>query len=246
MNRVAVISDIHGNLIALEEVVRDIESRKVNRVFNLGDHVSGPLWPKETLELLKQQNWIHIQGNHERQLVEQEVGTHNLSDSYAYQNLKEEDLKWLSSLPTDYTYENEFYLFHGTPSNDSVYLLETVAIGVTRLATQSEITERLGKIDSKVLLCGHTHIPRVVEIGDHLIVNPGSVGLQAYDDVLPEYHKIEVGSSHARYAILEKKDGDWYAEIIAVPYDYNKAADRATKNNRPDWEVGIRTGFMNN
>jgi hypothetical protein len=77
-----------------------------------------------------------------------------------------------------------------------------------------------------------------------LIVNPGSVGLPAYEDDLPEYHVVETGSHHARYSILEYTDGCWQVEMIAVPYEYHKAAEQARKNGRLDWDIGLRTGYM--
>ncbi|EOW6434492.1 metallophosphoesterase family protein [Cronobacter turicensis] len=62
---------------------------------------------------------------------------------------------------------------------------------------------RIFTVTYSLILCGHTHIPRSVEISSTcLIVNPGSVGLQAYDDEHPFFHKMEAGSPHARYAIL--------------------------------------------
>jgi hypothetical protein len=82
--------------------------------------------------------------------------------------------------------------------------------------------------------------------GGRLIVNPGSVGLPAYEDDTPEYHVMETGATHARYAILERVQGRWVAELVAVPYDYLLAADQARKNNRPDWEIALRTGSMQN
>jgi len=57
MKKIAVLSDIHGNIAALEEVAADIETRQVDRVFNLGDHISVPLYPKETLQFLMKQDW---------------------------------------------------------------------------------------------------------------------------------------------------------------------------------------------
>ena len=54
MKTIAAISDIHGNILALEAVVRDIARRHVDTVVNLGDHLSGPLWPKETIQFLMQ------------------------------------------------------------------------------------------------------------------------------------------------------------------------------------------------
>lgn len=245
MQKMAILSDIHGNIPALEKVVEDIQARQVDCVVNLGDHVSGPLWPKETVQYLMKQDWVQIKGNHERQLTGENPKSHGRSDGYAFQRLDPTELNWLKSLPVSVEIENQFLLIHGAPGSDKTYLLETVERGKARLATREEIQERLDGAGSSVILCGHTHIPRVVEATKNiLIVNPGSVGLPAYDDDFPEYHVMETGSPHARYAIMEYKNGYWHAEMIALIYDYQKAAEQARRNGRPDWEVGLRTGFI--
>jgi putative phosphoesterase len=245
MQKIAIISDIHGNIVALEKVAADIQSRQVDCVFNLGDHISGPLYPKETLDFLMKQDWVQILGNHDSQLINQAPQQHGLSDQYAFSFLNDTDLNWLRSLPANTMVDDLFFLFHGTPTRDRTYLLETVGHGRARLATHTEIAQRLNEAVSPIMLCGHTHIPRIVETPQGiLIINPGSVGLPAYDDETPEYHVMETGSPHARYAILENKNGYWQAELIAVPYDYQLAAKQARKNGRPDWEYGIQTGFM--
>ena len=245
MQKIAILSDIHGNIAALEKVADDIKTRQVDCVVNLGDHVSGPLWPRETIQYLRKQNWIQILGNHDRQLANQNPRQHGPSDRYAFELLSDSDLNWLGKLPASIIMQNEFLLFHGAPSSDTTYLLETVEHGRARLATQIEIAKRLNGTTSQIMVCGHTHIPRIVEmLGKVLIINPGSVGLPAYDDELPEYHVMETGSPHARYAIMEYKNDKWQAEMIAVAYDYQKAAEQAKRNDRLDWEVGLQTGFM--
>ncbi|MFH1198474.1 MAG: metallophosphoesterase family protein [bacterium] len=244
MDRIAVISDIHGNITALETVAGDIKRRMIQTVINLGDHLSGPLWPKETIQFLMKQDWIHISGNHDRQLTKNDPATHGPSDSFTYKLLDDEDKDWLKSLPSEKYFDDEIYLCHGAPGNDHVYLLETVENGRARLSNANEIIKKLNSFTSKIILCGHTHVPGVVQLNNIMIVNPGSVGLQAYDDVTPEPHIIENGSPHARYMILEKRDNNWFTELIFIPYDYDKAAEQARKNNRPDWEVALRTGYM--
>jgi predicted phosphodiesterase len=243
--RAALVSDIHGNLLALEAVVTDIQKRQVDCVINLGDHLSGPLWPYETAQFLMKQNWVQIAGNHDRKLVQQDPKEHSPSDRYAYQFLGEPELAWLRSLPASQVLEDALLLFHGAPGSDTTYLLETVAHGRLELASQAAIRQRLGETKSPILLCGHTHKPRVVQLaGDFLIINPGSVGLPAYDDVTPEYHAVENGSPHARYAIIEEQGGGWKVEFISVVYDHSKAAEQARKNGRPEWAVALLTGFM--
>lgn len=81
-----------------------------------------------------------------------------------------------------------------------------------------------------------------------LIVNPGSVGLPACDDdhPLPQFsdHRIETRSPDARYAVVEKTNGQWRCELISVAYDFQSMADVADSNGRPDWAHAIRTGCM--
>lgn len=245
MPKIAVISDIHGNLPALERVVQDIDRRGVDRVVNLGDHVSGPLYPKETVDFLKRQDWIHILGNHDRHLIALPSDQHGPSDRFAFERLTASDLEWLRSLPARSSIGDRILLVHGTPSSDNTYLLETVAHGRTRLASPEEIEQRLNGTAVPLILCGHTHIARMVMTSSGtMIVNPGSVGLPAYEDDRPEYHVVENGSPHARYAVLEEVNDHWRTEIIAVPYDHQKVSRVAGHHGRPDWEYGLRTGFM--
>jgi diadenosine tetraphosphatase ApaH/serine/threonine PP2A family protein phosphatase len=96
-----------------------------------------------------------------------------------------------------------------------------------------------------LVLCGHTHHPRALRTATgQLIVNPGSVGLQAYDDDRPYPHLIETGSPDARYAIVERLPEGWSAALIAVPYEHETMARLAERNGMPDWAHALRTGYM--
>jgi hypothetical protein len=75
-----------------------------------------------------------------------------------------------------------------------------------------------------------------------MIVNPGSVGLPAYADDHPVPHKVETGSPHARYAIVERSAGTWQATPIALCYDWAAAARTAKERGRADWATALRTG----
>ncbi len=244
MRTFAAVSDIHGNFPALEAVADDIARRRIDTVVNLGDHVSGPLWPKETIQFLMRQNWTQIAGNHDRQLIAGNPQSHGLSDAYAFKSMNNAEKDWLRRLPANARLDPDVFLFHGTPLSDSDYLLESIEHGRTVLASRSEIGRRLGGTRSPVMLCGHTHVQRIVEFDENtIVVNPGSVGLPAYEDELPEPHVIESGSPHARYAVL-RYDMQWTVELISVPYDSPRAAAQANKNNRPDWAIALQTGYM--
>lgn len=241
--RIAVLSDVHGNLPALLVVAEDIGRRGVDAVINLGDHASGPLWPQETVAFLMKQNWLQIAGNCDRNIVRQPPVDHGVSDRFAFERLASDQIQWLRSLPASATSSHGTLAFHGTPSNDEAYLLETVDSGRVSLAPQAELLGRLGGVSAELILCGHTHIPRIVRIGEILIVNPGSVGLPAYTDSKPEPHAMESGSPDARYAIVERTDHGWRSELVAVPYDHIGAAEQARQQSRPDWELALRTGY---
>jgi hypothetical protein len=78
-----------------------------------------------------------------------------------------------------------------------------------------------------------------------VIVNPGSVGLQGYDDDHPHPHVVETGSPHARWALVERTgDGRWNVALRLTAYDWTAAAARAAANGRGDWADAIATGYM--
>lgn len=242
--RIAIVSDIHGNLAALEAVAADIRRRGVDQVVNLGDNLSGPLLPRETASFLMSSGWLSLAGNHERQLLALQPGKGSLSDRYARSTLSDDMLAWLRSLNPTFRLNEEVFLCHGTPRSDCEYLLESLDGSSTRLASSSEIAERLGDEYAAVIACGHTHVPRAVRASSgQLLVNPGSVGLPAYSDDHPVFHAVETGSTDARYAIVERSTQGWTAQLIALPYDHRAMAALALKNDRPDWAHALLTGY---
>ena len=244
--RIAILSDVHGNLTALEAVLEDLQHRSVERVVNLGDHASGPLLPLETTRLLMQQDWLHLAGNHERQLLTLEPARMNASDAYTHSRLGKAELDWMAAQsPTAELTEVPVLLCHGTPESDRAYFLESVTEEGVLPAKPEEIQARLGSTDAELVACGHTHIPRVVTApGGTLIVNPGSVGLPAYDDDQPTYHRMQTGSPDARYAVVERRPDGWSCELISLPYSFEPMAKQAESVGRDDWARALRTGYV--
>ena len=239
--RIAVVSDIHGNLPALLAVVADFTRRGgIDQVINLGDSLSGPLLPRETAEyLMAQPDWVHLAGNHERQVLTLNAHS-NPSDTYAHAQLSAAELSWIASLPHSRPWGEDVWLCHGTPDSDITYFLQTL----DRAATASEVAARLGTVTTPLVLCGHTHVPRSVRSGSSLILNPGSVGHPAFASNYPVAHAVESGSPDARYAIAERRNGVWSASLISVPYPHHTMVQLAQLHNRPDWECALRTGYM--
>lgn len=248
--RLAVVSDIHGNLPALEAVLEDIARAGVDRTVNLGDIVSGPLWPAETAARLMPLALPTIRGNHERQVLAPDVSRMGATDAVTAPQLDAAARAWLAALPATLALDAEVFCCHGTPGSDLDYLLETVVPGHDgparpgiRAATPDEVAQRLGDAPGALILCGHSHVPRAVGLpGARLIVNPGSVGLQAYDDGRPHPHIVENLTPHARYALLTRRAAGWQVELRALPYDHEAAARRAEDAGRGDWADALRSG----
>ncbi|WP_066796163.1 metallophosphoesterase family protein [Sphingomonas soli] len=240
MSRIAVLSDIHGNLAALKAVVADAEGQGCTQFLNLGDILSGPLWPAETADFLMARGWPTIAGNHERQVLTLPPERTGPSDAFARECLSEAHIAWVASLPETLSLPG-MLLVHGTPRSDVEHFLETVDPGGIRHATEAEIAERLGDAAVPLTLCGHTHVVRQVRLADgRLVANAGSVGLQAFDDDHLHPYRVENGDPRARYLIVEFGA----VTIHTVGYDYEAAAAKAAREGREDWAVALRTGRM--
>jgi predicted phosphodiesterase len=259
--KIAVLSDIHGNLPALKAVLDEVEAEGVDAVVNLGDCLSGPLMPAETADVLLERDFVTIAGNHERQLLaqwrrpagERDVGG---SDGYAAMQITPRHAQWLQSLPPTRWLGEDVYLVHGTPGSDRKYLLETVTPDFgqngspgLRAATPEEIASRLGTGEedwrrASLVLCGHSHVPRAAMAGRTLVLNPGSVGLQAYDDEHPAQHRVQNGTPHARYALVERRGGQWNARLCSVAYDWDGMQQLAANCGREDWAYALATGNL--
>lgn len=243
--KIAALSDIHGNLAALDAVLNDAHRHGADVTVNLGDILSGALYPSQTADRLMSLGLPTIKGNHERQLLSGDPSRMGLSDRFANFSLRDDQLAWIRDLPSTLRLAEDILLVHGTPDSDLSYFLETVTEHGCRVATPDEVESRAGDANSaSLILCGNTHLQRAMRLDDgRLIVNPGSVGLQAYEDNLPFPHRMEMGSPHARYALVTRSMSGWAVEFRAVEYDWNEAAKVAALNARPDWEVALRTGY---
>lgn len=240
----AAIADVHGNRPALEAVLADIARLRIDEIVNLGDHVSGPLEAAATADLLIARGFPSVQGDQDRILVELwQAGGSARSD---FRQLERRHFDWLTSMPATLTYKERVFLCHASPSNDAAFWLDTVtADGGVRASPVEAIAVEAAGIDAEIILCGHTHIARVVRLRDgRLVVNPGSVGLPGYDGRSPVPYVVEVGTPHACYAILEHTGAGWSATIRYVPYDARAMAALARRRGMPIWASAIATGWV--
>jgi predicted phosphodiesterase len=241
--RLGVIADVHGNLVALRAVLDDMARRGVTAAVNLGDLVSGPLWPRETLDLLHGAGIPAVRGNHDRWVA---AGGEGASDRFARAELRAEDAAWLGALPMQVEPAPGVLAFHARPEDDCAYLLEDVRDGLLVPASAEDVAMRLGGIRAGLVLCAHSHMAALRQVADgRIVLNPGSVGCPAYADPDPPAHVSDSGSPLARYAVAEMAGGRLVAaELIALPYDHQAAASRAAANGRPDWAQALATGHM--
>ena len=244
--RFAAIADVHGNRAALEAVLADMDAIGISEVVNLGDHVSGPLEPRQTAELLIERAFPSIQGDQDRRLVELDVAGSSSAMRWDYGQLDQMHLDWLAYLPSTMIYRDDVYLCHGSPKSDSTYWLDRVADDAIIHATPiDDVEAEASEITTSLILCGHTHIPRVVRLRDgRLVVNPGSVGCPGFEGQKPVYHKVEMGTPDACYAILVRKELKWSVTFRFVPYDHMSMAETARRNGMPVWASALATGWI--
>ncbi|MDW6022404.1 metallophosphoesterase family protein [Mesorhizobium sp. BAC0120] len=250
MPRIAVLADIHGNILALDAVLDDLVRRGgADLVVNLGDCVSGPLWPRETMERLQALDWPTVRGNHDRRVAFDPLEEMAPSDRFAHDRLEPSQREWLASIPVQAKPAPGILAFHARPDHDERYLTEVITEGRLARAPLATIVKRLGELDPahSILLCGHSHRVELLRLPDgRVIFNPGSVGCPAYHDPDEPAHVSEQGSPHARYGMIEVGSGasaDRF-EAIAVSYDHQAAARRAGESGRPEWAYALSTGFM--
>lgn len=208
----AVIADINGNRWALEAVLQDIDRRGIQQIVNLGDHLTGPLDPAGTADILIERDMISIYGNDDRVLFSpaEELSS---SQRYTQEQLTEAHFNWLRSLPATAVVIDVLFMCHGDMF-DAPYLLEQVEASGVFLRPTPAIEASMAAITHPVILCGHSHIPRTVSLPQgKLIVNPGSVGLPAYTMETPVPYAMESGSPHARYALLHRMPNAWQVEL---------------------------------
>jgi putative phosphoesterase len=238
---IAVISDIHSNVYALEAVLQNIEARGIETIVNLGDTLFGPIDPIKTAEMLMSKDDItNIMGNCDRYLLQDQMDSETFQ--YVKPLLNQEMLQWIQSFKKTWIFEDILFC-HGTPFADDKYLLEQVTpSGVIEKSVDVLMTE-LASVTQKLIVCGHTHISKSIWLPDgKMIVNPGSVGFPAYFEEEPHPHCMESKTPHAKYLTLSRNKDSWIIDHILVSYNYELAAQRAEENNRKDYSYAIRYG----
>lgn len=245
--KIGILSDICSNVYALEAVISDAKSKNIDMMINAGDSFYGPIEPRATYDLLRENNIFNICGNEDRMILEaslEQLENDNIL-KYAYEDLGEEVLYWIQELPFEKFLGADLYVTHGTQHDDSNYLLEDISSGKVRLRDDKKIIELLDDVESKFIICGHSHTPRCINLSSgQIVLNPGSVGLQAFKNEYPNTHIVENKSPDATYIILDVDASSYNIELVKVAYDFEKAALKAISNGREDWAYTLRSGKL--
>lgn len=245
MKKYAIFSDIHSNVYALKSCIKDALKCGATDFINLGDIFYGPIAPYKTYELLQKYDFLTICGNQDRQILQasQKEIEQNKTLDFVIKDLGSKALDWLKTLPFDKQITQNIYACHGSPKSDTQYLLEKIENETLKVKSDNEILSNIKNITSKVILCGHSHLPKTVELTTgQTIVNVGSVGLQAYKDDEPKIHKVENFCPRASYVLLTLENETLNISHKKIDYDIKSAINCAKEQKRDDWAKFLKTG----
>lgn len=245
--RIAVISDVHGNAHALEAVLADIARQGVDMSIDLGDHLSGPFEAGRAADMLMAAQMPSIKGNHDRWLLEPANGMSRHLEELSLPKLSQIHLDWLGAMPETLVVADDVFMCHGIPTSDTQGWLDDFDDSGNVVGQDIERIESFAtNVDFPIMLCGHTHVGRIVRLRDgRMVINPGSVGYPGFKFYSNgKQFQFSAGAPHARYALLEKHAGLWSASLHAVPYDFEAAALLAETAGMGEIAAAVRTGWV--
>ena len=240
MTKIAVISDVHGNLEALKAVLEDIKEKKIEKIYCLGDTIGKGNRPNECLSLLKDS--IMVYGNWE------DAFNNNLCSSpldferfnHLNEQLSEENKERIKALPLC----QELYiswrlvrLFHASPNNawDNILPIDRIE----ELYKQFLPTENTSDNIADVAIYSHTHMQNLMKLYNRTLINVGSVG-NSFDVIRNDKKDGDSrNTTSANYLIIEgeinsKEYSDLRFEFISLNYDINKELE--DNKNNPEFE----------
>ena len=234
--KIAIISDIHGNIEALKETLKDIQKRKADKIICLGDIVAKGVHPKECLELIRKNCDVVLQENCDahfskehkniKEMPEQEQKRIQWNQSL----ISKEDREYLQKLPFSY----EFYmsgslvrLFHATPTVNNKAVLNVDSIETKYnmfLPSENTISQQV----ADVIIYGHIHHPYMDKIYNKTIINVGSVG-NSFDVIRNKAKDSNILETTKSYYLIiegEYNSKEYHSDIafqfIKVPYNIEK------------------------
>lgn len=219
--RIAIFSDIHGNLEALKAVLEDIKSKNVDRIVCLGDLVGYGPFPNEVVDMVRSENILTIVGNYDTAVISNDIKyiqdnplNKDFALPWSVKEVTDANKKYLNRLPENITVLEEgkvIKFVHGSTRAVNEYLLEE----------SDAAKEVMDELKEDILVCAHTHLPYIKKYEDKILINDGSVG------------KPKKGNPNSTYVILTIEDDDFKAEIMEVPYNYEETVKAMQERNFP-------------
>ena len=235
--RIAFISDIHGNIPALDLVLADIEQKGADQIICLGDVASLGPQPKEVVGRLQELKISCIMGNHDNYLLnphltEEHIPWLRTNELWCRTKLSESDLDFLSSFqPTLKLHldpKTSILCYHGSPRSNEEFLYPTIS--------SKDLSQIFSGYNEEILIGGHTHVQLTRQHKGQLLVNPGSVGM-------PFEFPIIGGNMHAlrwaEYAMIESTKTGFSVQLYRLPYDFDFLERISHSSGMPDVELWL-------
>lgn len=197
--KVAIISDIHGNVDALNSVFKEAEQSKIDKFIFLGDFVGYLYYPRQVLEKIMDLDFIAIKGNHEDILWQVESGKLDLSSvtakygsghAIAIRELSSSQKDFLFSLPSEMKVELnklKISLYHETPWKNNEYIYPDTIISKTL------------NDNSDYIFFGHSHYQFCRKVSNNLICNPGSVGQNREKGGIANWLELDLSLEYLKF-----------------------------------------------
>lgn len=196
--KIAILADIHGNILALEKVLEDIKNQDIDNYIILGDIVMIGPDPAATLRLIKALNPISlIKGNTDMWLeefsgIKEEPGTLKRKPYYEFylyakERITTDEINFLASLPEKLSLNiagRDILCVHGSP--------RFITDEMDNRITDDEMEEMLEGVKEDIILCGHSHIPYLGVIKGKYVFNVGSVGRPLDGNVSASYGLLDL------------------------------------------------------
>ncbi len=233
MLRIALISDLHANQIALREVLRSINAQGADEIVCLGDVATLGVAPSAVIETLRDLGCRCITGNHDNYLLDPSLIDSHTEDpmiieanAWSRDQLSPDQFDFLRSFEEGFELplgeHHRLMLYHGSPDSNMVDLLADTPADT--------FEEQLGEARATVMAGGHTHIQMLRQHRGSLVVNPGSVGAPFREFVDGNSPDI---LSHAEYATIELRGDDVSVTLHHVALDRHELALAALESPNP-------------
>jgi putative phosphoesterase len=240
MSTIAIFSDVHGNLPALQAVLKDIHDKNADQVYCLGDLVDFAPWPNEVIDLIRAERIPCLMGNHDERIAFNHpvvpLKKHNAEETvariaaiaYTRQIIDPVCQKYLSGLPGQIrlTFNvtgrtTHILLVHASTRSNDEYIYED--------HDMNDLQEMFAQENADILIMGHTHesyiriVPASPEQPERLAINCGSVGRSREVNPLATYLLLTVDEHHIS------------AEIIKLAYPVHETAEAIRQSDIPDF-----------